>query len=329
MKRRLLIITDHSTHAPTNSLYELAIALYRAGNHHDIFVCSKGLSENNEFFAGDNVPTILASPVNDDFFYEPEGNYFLENATPVELSTINYMLVRMPQPLDKKFLLSLEKMVPKGKIINDPTGTIETSSKEFLVQIPHLCPTPSMCYSIEEAIMLSMEYEIVLKPLYSYGGKGIARLSKDAFWSGPVKFPVEEVHQLLSADQFPMLAMRYLPNVSLGDKRTIVVNRRILGSALRLPPPDSWICNVAQGGYAILSEADEAELKIEQELTPMLFEKGIVMYGFDTLLDDNGIRVLSEINTLSIGGMGPIEEMSGKPILKEAASLLWAYLENK
>lgn len=131
----------------------------------------------------------------------------------------------------------------------------------------------------------------------------------------------------MDEDQFPMLSMRYLPNVSFGDKRIIVVNRQILGAALRLPPPDSWICNVAQGGYAVLSEVDETELRIEQELTPLLFEKGIVMYGFDTLLDDNGVRVLSEINTLSIGGMGPIGEMSGKPILRDAALLLWEYLE--
>jgi glutathione synthase len=121
--------------------------------------------------------------------------------------------------------------------------------------------------------------------------------------------------------------MKYLPNVSFGDKRTVVVNKKILGSALRMPPENSWICNVAQGGHAVMSSPDSDELAIEQELTPLLYEKGIVMYGYDTLLNDNGRRVLSEINTLSIGGLGPMAEMSGKPMLQDTAKLLWDYLD--
>ena len=53
------------------------------------------------------------------------------------------------------------------------------------------------------------------------------------------------------------------------------------------------------------------------------------MYGFDTLVDDDGKRVLSEINTLSIGGIGPLAELSGRPVIREAAKLLWGYLEGK
>ena len=126
-----------------------------------------------------------------------------------------------------------------------------------------------------------------------------------------------------------MLAMDYLPNVSQGDKRTIVVNKKIIGSALRMPPPESWICNIAQGGHALISAADENELRIEQEITPLLYDKGVIMYGFDTLVNDEGKRVLSEINTLSIGGLGPIEELSGLPVLKTVSSLLCEYIEEK
>ncbi len=76
-----------------------------------------------------------------------------------------------------------------------------------------------------------------------------------------------------------------------------------------------------------MSEADDHELLIEKELTPLLYEKGVIMYGFDTLVDDDGTRVLSEINTLSIGGLGPMEEMSGLPVVQIAASQLWDYIE--
>ncbi|HXR82408.1 MAG TPA: hypothetical protein VN763_15890, partial [Saprospiraceae bacterium] len=49
-------------------------------------------------------------------------------------------------------------------------------------------------------------------------------------------------------------------------------------------------------------------------------------YGFDTLIDDDGKRVLSEINTMSVGGLMPLQEMSGRPVVEEAARGIWDYV---
>lgn len=326
MKHRLLIVTDHLTHSISNSLYELAPALQHAGPDCEVWVCSRGSKDNEAFFAGEHVDAVVASPVNDQFSFQNDGSSITRTSVKLSLQGLYAILVRMPQPLNPAFLLSLAKIVPAQKIVNDPAGTIETSSKAFLMNVAHLCPSPQMCYSLQQAIDLSHQYEIVLKPLYSYAGKGIVRLSTRFYWVGDKRYDIERVYELLPDIYFPMLSMRYLSNVSFGDKRTIVVNKQIMGSALRMPPADSWICNVAQGGHAVISEIDEAELLMEQELTPLLYNKGVIMYGFDTLVDDNGLRVLSEINTLSIGGLGPIEEMSGLPVLKKAAELIWDYL---
>ncbi len=326
MKYNLLVVTDHTTHSPTNSLYELALALHNDRRNKNVWVCSRGFAVNSDFFKGKHGSHVYATAVKKNFAFKPAGAFLSENLVSIPLDEVNVILIRMPQPLDKNFLLSLQDLAPKGKIINDPVGTIETSSKEFLLSIAHLCPSPQMCMSIEDAIELSHLHEIVLKPMYSYGGIGILRLSPRYFWRGSLRFDAEEINKVLPGDHFPMLAMRYLVNVSFGDKRTVVVNRQVLGSAIRMPPPDSWICNVAQGGYALIAQADEEELQIEKELTPLLYDKGVIIYGFDTLVDDNGLRVLSEINTLSIGGMGPIEELSGRPIMKQAAKLLWDYV---
>jgi glutathione synthase len=53
------------------------------------------------------------------------------------------------------------------------------------------------------------------------------------------------------------------------------------------------------------------------------------MYGVDTLTDDNGKRVLSEINTTSIGGLRQIQELYNQPILKRISDRLWNYLIKK
>jgi glutathione synthase len=307
-------------------LYELALALHHVNQDINVWVCSRGLPDNYSFFEGKAVDHVYARPVEGSFSFHADGSYMQETAIPYNLKMADAVLVRLPQPLNPAFLLSLYNIVPRDKIINDPRGTIETSSKEFLLNVAHLCPSPEMCYSVEDAIELSHRYEIVLKPLYSYAGRGILRLSTRYFWEGDMRYEANKIYELLPHIHFPMLAMRYLPNVSFGDKRTIVVNRQILGSALRMPPPDSWICNVAHGGHAVMATIDEAETVIEKELTPLLYDKGVIMYGFDTLLDDNGLRVLSEINTLSIGGLGPMEQMSGEPVLNKAALLLLEYL---
>lgn len=154
------------------------------------------------------------------------------------------------------------------------------------------------------------------------------RLSNEWCWDGNNRFPIEDVRIIFNQTSFPMLAMKFLKNVVLGDKRTIVANTRILGSAIRMPAADHWICNVAQGGHALPAVPDEDELKIEARLTPLLYEKGIVLYGFDTLVDDDGKRVLSEINTMSVGGLLPLQEMIGNPVVMNSATGILDYVDS-
>ena len=157
----------------------------------------------------------------------------------------------------------------------------------------------------------------------------MVRLSATQCWNENDCYPIDQLGSFLRDEHFPMLAMTFLKNVTMGDKRTIVVNHQILGSALRLPAPGSWMCNVAQGGHAEVAEPDEEEHIIERTLTPMLHRKGVIMYGFDTLVGDDGRRVLSEINSLSIGGLVPLQALTGRPVLRNAARLLWDHVEGK
>jgi len=325
----MLVVTDHSTHTDTNSVYQLSRALLRDSRCGTVWVCSKGNQHNDAFFKGRPDADIYAPEVTDQFAFEASGSYFHQADTPLDRERIDAILVRMPQPVDAAFLFSLESIVPPHHIINSPAGIVETATKAFLMDVSYLCPEPVICHSVLEAIELSLQKEIVLKPMLSYGGRGIVRLSTDYCWNENERLPLDQLSSFLSERHFPMLAVKFLKNVTQGDKRTIVANRQILGSALRLPAPGGWMCNVAQGGSAVLAEADEDEHIIQEILTPILYRKGVVIFGFDTLVDDDGRRVLSEINTLSIGGLMPLQEMSGKPILKRTAELLWDYLEGE
>ena len=327
MKYSLLIVTDHSTHTDTNSVYRLARAMREDPRCKSVWVCSRGLEENKDFFGGIPDAEIFVSPVNDVFEFDPDGAAFRRDVQLIQRDAVDAILIRMPQPADASFLFSLEDIVPSSRIINSPAGIMETATKAFLLDVAHLCPDPVMCHSVDEAKQMSQEMEIVLKPLFSYGGRGIVRLSNTYCWNENERHPLSALSTFLDDSHFPMVSTRFLKNVTMGDKRTIVANGKILGSALRMPAPESWMCNVAQGGHAEIATADKEELEMERQLTPMLRSKGVVFYGFDTLVDDSGMRVLSEINTLSIGGLVPLHEMRNENILGKAAGLLWDYLE--
>ena len=123
--------------------------------------------------------------------------------------------------------------------------------------------------------------------------------------------------------------MKFLKNVQQGDKRILVVNGQILASSLRLPAEGSWLCNIAQGGTSIPSTVTDKEIQIIKEISPKLSEKGIVFFGADTLVDDQNERVLSEINTLSIGGFPQTEIQTGMPIVQMAIDNMINYINTQ
>ena len=101
---------------------------------------------------------------------------------------------------------------------------------------------------------------------------------------------------------------------------------KILAASLRLPAEDSWLCNVAQGGTSVPSQVDADEIKIIETITPKLLEAGILIFGADTLVNDDGKRILSEVNTLSIGGFPQAEKQTGKPILQQTIDAIMQYV---
>jgi len=84
------------------------------------------------------------------------------------------------------------------------------------------------------------------------------------------------------------------------------------------------------GGSSNLAEVEAEERRIVEAINPILSKMGIVMYGLDTLVGDDGKRVLSEINTTSIGGLPQIAALKKLPLVEEAIDLIWSYfLKNK
>ena len=324
---RILVLTDHSGHTSENSLYGLVGALNSSGFCRYIDIGSRGCDVNRPFFQGIKTE-VYVKRVRGDIFYSEDGSILTNALIKSEVTDYDVILLRMPPPPDQVFFHHLSKWVSQRIILNRPSGIIETSSKEFLLQFRRLCAPVCLCRTAEEVDAFSALFPIVLKPLTGYGGRGIIKIENDEVWIDGRKLGKNTFLSEFRRDGKVYLGMKYLRNVLLGDKRNIVVNGKLIGSSLRVPQEGGWMCNVALGGRSTAAQPDEREMYISGELWKVLKELGIIIFGFDTLVDDNGDRVLSEINTMSVGGLVQTADHSGKPIVSEAVNLLWAYIND-
>jgi glutathione synthase len=305
-----LVLTDHRGHSDQNSLYALVTTLVADPRCAYVDVASRGVVANRQFFQGDGAQ-VEGFRVKEDLRYAVDGGQFVQTTVPLDVGGYDVVWLRLPHPVPDSFFNALRATTP-GLIVNDPEGIRATSTKEFLLRFPKWTPPSRLVRTAEEVTDFAHCHPIVLKPLRAYGGKGILRIDRP------------EEAEKLTLDE-PYLAMKFLKNVSQGDKRILVVNGRILAASLRLPPPGEWLCNVAQGGTSVPAEVTVHERKMIAAIAPELLRRGICFAGIDTLTDDDGRRVVSEINTLSIGGFPQAAAQTGRPIVQQAIDELFNY----
>ena len=330
-KYRVLALTDHILHTPENSVY----ALLRTMTCHEqcqcIDIASRGNIANDSFFYDNDFDSLQAIQVSELFDFDLGTKQFSIGTKTINPSNYDILLLRLPRPLSDDFLKLLAHRFQNKIIINDPLGIIICSSKSFLLNFPEFCPPIELCKSISDVIHFSKQHDLVLKPLTEYGGKGLLKITGDKLNDGNRDWATTEylktIEEELESDGY--LAMRYLINVVNGDKRLLVVNGEIQAAALRLPAKGSWLCNVAKGGTAYPAEPTEREVEIINGINPLLKKNGILIYGVDTLEDDDGNRVLSEINAMSIGGFAQAEKFTGKPVIKLTLDKIFEYADSR
>lgn len=328
---RILVLTDHTGHSDQNSIYAILNQMSAHPRCHSIDIASRGLKENSHFFDGMHREALLGCSVTSDFRYSKSGNSYKHNLRKLKVKYYDIVLLRLPRPITDDFLSWVAEVFSHAYVVNNPKGIIRTSNKKYLVNFPTICPDLRLCYSIEEIKEEIDKYPIVLKPLKEYGGRGLLKIQSDIIDDGVNEYDTDTylnaLQERIESDGY--LSMRYLKNVSQGDKRILVVGGEILASSLRLPKEGNWLCNVSQGGESVATEVTEREREIINKINPILASEGILIYGTDTLVDDDGQRVLSEINTLSVGGFPQAEAQSGKPIIKKLLDKIFEHADQR
>lgn len=328
---KVLVLTDHSGHSDQNSIYSLLREMVSHTQCASLDVASRGLSINEAFFKDNDADALHVARIDKHFAYTEDGAAYTANLKSADVTSYDFVFMRLPRPISDDYILWIEETFSNAVIVNRPSGIIKTSTKAFLLNFPSVCAEMKLCYSVSDVMEMVNRYPIVLKPLKEYGGRGLLKIDRAHIDDG-IELHDTAAYLLSISDQIASdgyLAMKYLKNVSEGDKRILVVNGKIMASSLRLPKEGSWLCNVAQGGKSVSTEVTEREKEIIATISPVLIENGIVIFGADTLVDDDGSRVLSEINTLSIGGFPQAQKQSGLPIIKDTINKLFEYADGQ
>lgn len=318
---KILVFTDHRGHSQENSIYELLGALRQQKDCAYLDVASRGMPENDVFFTELKGTQVWASRINSDFAFSPRADSFQLEKRKVDIKDYDVLLLRLPHPIQKGFWDHLKSVFAERRIINQPSGIQQSSNKSFLLTLAKWCPPMALTSTKEEVLAFAEKFPIVLKPLEGYGGVGIVKISEGEAWLGKEKIEsLDAFLEKMEAENRQFLAMKFLKNVDQGDKRIVVINGKVIGASLRMPPKGSWLCNASQGGQSVQADLSPREIEMAEDLTQKLKKIGVLFFGFDTLVDDNGQRVLSEVNTLSIGGIRQIgQQQPERPILETAA----------
>ncbi|MDP3595033.1 glutathione synthase, partial [Phenylobacterium sp.] len=148
-----------------------------------------------------------------------------------DLASFDVILLRQDPPFDMAYITSthfLDKVHPKTLVVNNPTEVRNAPEKLFVTDFPGVQP-PTLITSDLEAIydFRARHGDIVLKPLYGLGGSGVARLLAD----DPNLDAMLDLHRAIGRE--PVIAQKFLPAVSKGDKRILLVDGEAVGGINR------------------------------------------------------------------------------------------------
>jgi glutathione synthase len=185
----------------------------------------------------------------------------------------------------------------------------------LVLQFPDLTPPTTIARDLETLRAFKHKHgDIILKPLYGNGGAGVFRLD-------PNDRNLSSLHELFSGmSREPLIAQKFLPAVSAGDKRVILVDGEPVGAINRVPQAGETRSNMHVGGRPEKIGLSERDREICARIGPLLREKGQVFVGIDVIGD-----YLTEINVTSPTGIQELERFDGT----NTAKLLWEAIEAK
>ena len=211
-----------------------------------------------------------------------------------ELALLDILLMRKDPPFDMDYVYTtyvLDLAEKAGvKVVNRPQALRDANEKCFITQFPQCCVPALITRSSLEIRSFVQEHGLsVVKPLDGMGGESIFQVQPD----DPNLNVILET--ITSKDRELVMVQRYIPEITQGDKRILVVNGKPVPYALaRIPGAGDFRGNLAKGGTGKGVALTDRDYWICEQVAPELKRRGIIFAGLDVIGD-----WLTEINVTS------------------------------
>jgi len=287
MKRTLAVLMDPiaAIHPEKDSTLAMLLEAGRRG-YELLYTVQSGLSIRG----GEPWAKLAPLAVRDD-----DDDWFtLGDAVWRDLSTVDVILARKDPPFDDQFLydtMVLELAEMKGVlVVNRPQGLRDANEKLFSLHFPQCTPPTIVSRDAWEIRRFTAEHgDVVLKPLDGMGGRSIFRSRHHDPNLNVI------IETLSDNGQAFVAAQRYIPEITEGDKRILMIDGAPVPYALaRVPQGDDFRGNLARGGKGVGVPLSERDRWIAAEVGPELKRRGMLFVGLDVIG-----AYLTEINVTS------------------------------
>jgi glutathione synthase len=236
--------------------------------------------------------------------------------TEVDLAEFDVVWLRQDPPFDMGYITTthlLDLIHPMTLVVNDPFWVRNYPEKLLVLRFPQLTPPTAIARDLATIRAFKARHgDVILKPLYGNGGAGVFRLDAQ-------DRNLASLHELFSGiNREPLIVQKFLPAVSAGDKRVILVDGEPIGAINRVPQAGETRSNMHVGGRAEKVGLTARDLEICAAIGPVLREHGQIFVGIDVIGD-----YLTEINVTSPTGLQELERFDGT----NGAEKIWQVIE--
>ncbi len=234
----------------------------------------------------------------------------------LNLAEVDVVLMRQDPPFDMAYVTAthlLEVIHPRTLVVNNPAEVRNAPEKLFVTRFPGVQPPTLISADIDALRDFQARHgDVILKPLHGGAGSGVVKLNKgDRNLEALV-----EIHAQI--DRSPLVMQAFIPAVSAGDKRIILIDGEPVGAINRVPATGEVRSNLRVGGRAEPVDLTARDRELCAIIGPELKARGLLFVGIDVIGD-----YLTEINVTSPTGAQQMKRFGGA----DAAALMWDRIE--
>jgi len=227
-------------------------------------------------------------------FDDNEKWFETDSIKTIDAANLDVILMRVDPPFDMEYIYTtylLEMAEKQGcLIVNKPASLRDANEKLFATQFPQCCTDVLVSRDPQKLRDFVIKFkDVILKPLDGMGGQSIFRVTPD-----DVNLSVI-LETMVNFGQHTVMAQKFIPEITAGDKRILIVNGQAVPYTLaRIPAKGETRGNIAAGGTGKAMPITEREQWIADQVGPSLKKMGILFAGLDVIGD-----YLTEINITS------------------------------